>query len=135
MPNVPRLLLVAYVALAASGETVAQEPTTEGKPYEVVGRRVDARTYNGYRRYHAGCNHCHGQDGLGSTFAPSLVERGLDRMRFRTIVLDGISTGSAVMKGYAADPNVAPYVDDIYAYLRARGDGALAPGRPERLRP
>jgi hypothetical protein len=34
------------------------------------------------------------------------------------------------MKGFSGDPNVAPYVDDIYAYLQARADGVLARGRP-----
>jgi hypothetical protein len=34
------------------------------------------------------------------------------------------------MKGFADDPNFAPYVDDIYAYLQARSDGALGLGRP-----
>lgn len=29
------------------------------------------------------------------------------------------------MKGLAADPNIARYVDDIYAYLQARADGVL----------
>jgi hypothetical protein len=38
-----------------------------------------------------------------------------------------------VMKGFAADPNIAPFVDDIYAYLQARADGALARGRPRRF--
>jgi mono/diheme cytochrome c family protein len=126
-------MLAASILFATAGPAASQEAPGEGKPYEVVGGRVDARTYNGYRRYHAGCNHCHGQDGLGSTFAPPLVTGGLDRARFRAIVLGGIQTGNAVMKGFADDPNVAPYVDDIYAYLRARSDGALAPGRPERL--
>jgi len=37
------------------------------------------------------------------------------------------------MKGFADDPNIAPYVDDIYAYLQARADGVLGPGRPIRL--
>jgi hypothetical protein len=37
------------------------------------------------------------------------------------------------MKGFAADPNIAPFVDDIYAYLQARADGALARGRPVKL--
>ncbi|TIX83067.1 MAG: cytochrome C, partial [Mesorhizobium sp.] len=41
--------------------------------------------------------------------------------------------GPSVMKGFADDPNVAPYIDDIYAYLQARADGALGRGRPERL--
>ena len=39
------------------------------------------------------------------------------------------------MKGFADDPNIAPYVDDIYAYLQARTDGELGPGRPTRLEP
>jgi len=49
-------------------------------------------------------------------------------------VRDGLSGRAGVMEGFAGDPNVAPYIDDIYAYLRARADGALGPGRPCRLR-
>ena len=30
------------------------------------------------------------------------------------------------------DPNVAPYIDDIFAYPQARHDGALDRGRPAR---
>jgi hypothetical protein len=37
------------------------------------------------------------------------------------------------MKGFAGDPNVVDYIDDIYAYLRARGDGALGRGRPQKM--
>jgi hypothetical protein len=37
------------------------------------------------------------------------------------------------MKGFSGDPNVAPYVDDIYAYLQARADGVLGRGRPIRF--
>jgi hypothetical protein len=37
------------------------------------------------------------------------------------------------MKGFGGDPNIAPYVDDIYAYLQARADGALGRGRPIRV--
>ena len=101
--------------------------------YRIVDGKVDARTYNGYRRYHASCNHCHGPDGLGSTFGPELVDGLPDIGAFRRAVRDGQSTGNSVMKGFAGDPNIAPYVDDIYAYLQARADGALDRGRPIRL--
>jgi hypothetical protein len=37
------------------------------------------------------------------------------------------------MKAFGDDPNIAPYIDDIYAYLQARADGVLGPGRPTRL--
>jgi mono/diheme cytochrome c family protein len=108
----------------------AQEAAVPGKLYRIIDGKVDARTYNGYRRYHAVCNHCHGPDGMGSSFGPSLVDHVLDIETFRRIVHDGQSSGAAVMKGFLGDPNVAPYVDDIYTYLQARADGELGRGRP-----
>lgn len=122
------LMVVAMGAAAAQADEAAPNP-----PYRVVDGRADSRTYNGYRRYHAGCNHCHGPDGVGSSFGPSLIEAPLDRAAFGDAVLDGRRTGASVMKGFAGDPNVAPFLDDIYAYLQARADGALGRGRPARL--
>jgi hypothetical protein len=71
---------------------------------------------------------------VGSTFASSLVDRLLDIEAFRRVVREGQGNAS-VMKGFGDDPNFAPYVDDIYAYLQARADGALGRGRPTRLEP
>jgi hypothetical protein len=70
---------------------------------------------------------------MGSSFCPSLVDHLPDIETFRRIVHDGQRSGAAVMKGYSEDPNVAPYVDDIYAYLQARADGVLGRGRPIRF--
>jgi mono/diheme cytochrome c family protein len=120
-------------SLAVNAGAIAQDDALDGKFYQSVDGKVDARTYNGYRRYHASCNHCHGPDGLGSTFGPSLVDGLPDVDAFRRIVRDGQSNGNSVMKGFAGDLNIAPYIDDIYAYLQARADGALDRGRPIRL--
>ena len=125
------LMGVLTIGTAAVGQKDA--PTS--KFYRISDGKVDARTYNGFRRYHAACNHCHGQDGMGSTFAPSLADTLPDIEAFRRIVRNGASSGSSVMKGFIDDPNVAPYIDDIYAYLQARADGALGRGRPEKLEP
>jgi mono/diheme cytochrome c family protein len=111
----------------------AAGPAPEAKLYRIVDGKVDARTYNGFRRYHAGCNHCHGPDGIGSTFGPSLVDRPADAGAFRRVVLEGRVSATSAMQGFAADPNVAPYVEDIYAYLQARADGKLGRGRPVRI--
>jgi len=127
-PWLPLALALAG-SLAVAVGAAAQDA---GKLYQIRDGKVDAKTYNGFRRYHAGCNHCHGQDGLGSTVGPSLVERLPDLDAFRRIVREGKGGGTAVMKGFAEDPNVAPYIDDIFAYLQARADGALDRGRPAR---
>jgi mono/diheme cytochrome c family protein len=124
---------VILCVAALSMDVAAQEAALPGKFYRIVDGKVDPRTYNGYRRYHAVCNHCHGPDGMGSSFGPSLVDHLPDIETFRRIVHDGQSSGAAVMKGFSGDPNVAPYVDDIYAYLQARADGVLGRGRPTKL--
>ncbi|PAQ00969.1 c-type cytochrome [Mesorhizobium mediterraneum] len=124
---------VVVFTVAAGFGAPSQAELAAGKFYEVVGAKVDARTYNGFRRYHGSCNHCHGPDGMGSTFASALVDRLPTIEVFRRNVRDGVRIGPSVMKGFADDPNVAPYIDDIYAYLQARADGALGRGRPERL--
>lgn len=132
------LALFAVVAFgfAVGSGGFLQEAAAADKFYRVVDGKADARTYNGYRRYHGGCNHCHGPDGVGSTFASSLVDRPFDIETFRRVVRDGqSSSGNSVMKGYANDPNFAPYIDDIYAYLQARADGALGRERPKRAEP
>lgn len=121
--------------LAVSLGAASQDDALAGKFYRIVDGKVDARTYNGFRRYHASCNHCHGPDGIGSTFGPSLVDRLSDIEEFRRVVREGQSTGTSVMKGFADDSNIAPYIDDIYAYLQARTDGALRRGRPALLEP
>jgi mono/diheme cytochrome c family protein len=123
----------AAFALFASGAAGQSSEPGDPKPYRVVEGAVDPGTFNGYRRYHATCSHCHGPDGMGSSFGRSLIDRPLPFDAFVEVVRVGAMRGSAVMKGFADDPNVGPHIHDIYAYLRARADGALGRGRPRRL--
>ena len=126
-------LWVLVHGLAVNPGAAAEDQVPGEKFYRAENGKVDQRTYNGFRRYHASCNHCHGPDGLGSSFGPSLIDGPMDIDTFRRTVRDGQSTGASVMKGFGGDPNIAPYIDDIYAYLQARTDGELGRGRPERL--
>jgi mono/diheme cytochrome c family protein len=87
--------------------------------------------HEGWRRYQGVCGHCHGPDGAGSSFAPSLVDPLPPRDRFDVAVLRGVSGTRGVMRGFAGDPNVEPYLDAIYAYLEARASGRLGRGRPD----
>jgi len=126
-------LLPIVVGIALGGRAASPDRTPDGRFYEIADGKVDARTYNGFRRYHAVCNHCHGPDGVGSTFGPSLVDDLADINTFRRVVSEGQRNGASIMKGFANDPNVSPYIDDIYAYLQARADGALGRGRPAKI--
>jgi methanol metabolism-related c-type cytochrome len=97
---------------------------------------VDWYTYSGFRRYHAECHVCHGPDGLGSSFAPNLVE-SLKTMDYGTFI-ETVAVGrknlsqvsDQVMPSFGDNLNVVCFIDDIYAYLKARADGALGRGRP-----
>jgi len=119
-------VLIAVAWLATACVSFAAEET----PYRVINGKVDRQTYNGYRRYNAACNRCHGADGVGSSFGPSLVESSFSYDAFSSVVLYGRANGTSVMRGFVDDPNIAPYMGDLYAYLRARADGAIGRGRP-----
>jgi mono/diheme cytochrome c family protein len=105
-------------------------PANAEHPAERQAGAAGQAILNGYRRYNSACNHCHGPDGVGSTFAPSLIERPLPFARFQGIVKHGSASGVSVMRGFADDPNVAPFIRDIYLYLAARADGSVGRGRP-----
>lgn len=138
-------------ALAGVGLALAQaaDPApvenADGKYFDAEGYptfnvaedgTVDFHTFSGYRRYHAECQACHGPDGLGSTYAPSLVESvtAMSYEDFLGVVAGGrVNVGSSsqnVMPAFGTNPNVMCYLDDMYVYLRARAQGELPRGRP-----
>jgi methanol metabolism-related c-type cytochrome len=120
-------------ALALSLPAGAQD---EEKFYTIEDGKVDQGTYNGWRRYHASCHTCHGPDGLGSSYAPSLVGSPMSYEDFTEVVINGrqnvTSSQQSVMPAFGTVMDVATYIDDIYAYVQARADGALGRGRPQR---
>jgi methanol metabolism-related c-type cytochrome len=99
---------------------------------------VDQHTFNGYRRYGESCLRCHGPDGAGSSYAPSLVDslKNLDYQQFAQVVINGrqnvTSSQNNVMPAFGTTEDVVNYLDDIYGYLKARSDGKLGRGRPKR---
>jgi len=87
------------------------------------------------------CFQCHGPDGLGSSYAPSLVDslKSLSYGDFVSTVVSGkkeVNTAQQqVMPSFGTNKNVMCYIDAIYVYLRARSDGALSRQRPEKHAP
>ncbi len=141
------LSVVSLIAVAPAVQAEPKKPVSEedGKYFDAEGNptynvkpdgTVDWYTYSGFRRYHAECHVCHGPDGMGSTYAPALIEsvERLSYQDFIAVIIQGrenVTTGSqSVMPSFGTNKNVVCYLDDIYVYLRARGDGAIGRGRP-----
>jgi len=97
--------------------------------------RVDLATYIGWRVFQAQCATCHAADARGSSFAPDLALRmGAMTQRDFFAALDRGYLGSqSTMPPRGRDPNVAPYYDELWSYLRARIGGDLPPGSVTRL--
>jgi methanol metabolism-related c-type cytochrome len=102
---------------------------------------VDWYTYVGFTRYSSECLRCHGPDGMGSTYAPALMDsmKHLSYTDFYAVVAGGkkdvSSAQQLVMPANGENKNVMCFIDAIYVYLRARADDAIARGRPEKHAP
>lgn len=111
----------------------------DAPPYNIdKDGKVDIHVYNGYRRYGDSCMRCHGPDGAGSSYAPDLTNslKRLSEDQVKETIINGrqnLANGQdKVMPSFGTVPDVVNYLDDIYAYLKARSDGKLGRGRPER---
>ena len=147
-------MMVAAMLIIGIGRAIADgsgDPTAVkeegGKWYDKNGTptfhiakdgTVDWYTFSGFRRYNAACIVCHGPDGAGSSYAPAMTDslKSLDYNQFVNVVVNGkkaVNTASdLVMPAWGTNPNVMCYLDDIFVYLRARSDGALGRGRPQK---
>ena len=127
------------VVLGSNYSFAAENDQAAKKPYTIVNGKVDKHTYNGWRRYTESCMRCHGPDGAGSSYAPDLTDsvKHMTQDQFNEVVVNGrtnVSTSSDnVMPPFGTVEDVVTYLDDIWAYLKARSDGALGRGRPPRV--
>jgi methanol metabolism-related c-type cytochrome len=137
------MLTVGFAYADASGDPKAVRSQKgeyfdkDGAPtYHIENGKVDWYTYIGFERYGANCLQCHGPDGLGSSYAPSLVDalKNLSYAQFLATVAQGKKDVSAssdlVMPTFGQNKNVMCFINEIYVYLRARSNGSLGRGRP-----
>ena len=89
------------------------------------GTKVDAKTLDGFKIWRAAaCDRCHGanQEGL---VGPSLLEsiRKLTKAEFVTTLKEGrLEKG---MPAWNTNEQVMKGIDNLYAYLKGRADGAI----------
>jgi mono/diheme cytochrome c family protein len=125
---------IGGIVFAASGFTPVLAQAADAVPYQVSGgNKVDAHTLSGWRTWRAlACERCHGaaQEGM---VGPSLVNslKVLSKDQFKDTVLKGrIDKG---MPNFDGSKMVVENIDNLYAYLKGRSDGAIQPGRLEEM--
>jgi mono/diheme cytochrome c family protein len=128
--------------LAASVFTVAHatDAAPAAKPYVVKDGHVDMNTYKGYLYYGDQCMRCHGPDGAGSSYAPNLTQslKVMSKEDVENTIINGRKhvdqSNDKVMPAFGTNQDVVENIDNIYAYLLARSDGALGRGHPEHMK-
>ena len=140
------VLGIGFAFADGSGDPAAVK-NEDGKYYDREGNptykvlpdgTVDWFTYSGYRRYHADCHVCHGPDGAGSSYGPALRNslKTMSYSDYSTVVVNGrknVNTAQEnVMPAFGTNRNVMCYFEDIFIYLRARANDAVARGRPQK---
>jgi len=124
-----RLMPMLAALLAAAACQSADKPL-----YKVVdGYKVDPQTMEGFRAWRAAaCDRCHGANQQGLV-GPSLLERmkTLSKEEFVKTVRDGrLDKG---MQSFGNSPTVMGNMDNLYAYLKGRSDGAITRAKVEPL--
>jgi len=127
--------LTTLCLLVVYGNTVhsqAATPAASTPLYTVEeGYKVDPETMKGFRAWRAAaCDRCHGanQEGL---VGPSLVNslKVLSKDDFIKTVRDGrLDKG---MQSFGNSPQVMQNIDQLYAYLKGRSDGAITRAKVE----
>jgi cytochrome c5 len=131
---------IALGAALGSQAGVAQPSERQTAEYRVecvagAACRADLATYIGWRVFQAQCATCHAADIRGSSFAPDLALRmsGMTQRQFFAALDHGYFGPESSMPPRGRDPNVAPYYDELWSFLRARIAGDLPPGPVTRL--
>jgi mono/diheme cytochrome c family protein len=125
---------VLVAAMAAGSRVEAQELRDQyhAAPRDTVTQEV----YDGWKQFNLNCARCHGEDVLGTTIAPHLIvslkpDGPINtKEAFLQVVCAGRpAKGMPAWCSLGMDPGT---IEKIYAYVKARSDGKMAPGRPAR---
>lgn len=104
-------------------------------PYKVIdGNKVDTETLKGFRTWRAAaCDRCHGANQEGMV-GPSLIAslKTLSKDEFVKVMTDGRPEKG--MPGWASNPSVMAHMNQLYAYLKGRSDGAITQSKVEAIR-
>ena len=114
--------------VAAEEKVSTAAAAATDKPYQIVDGKVSANVMEGWKTYNGGgCGACHGKGGIGAV-APALgvsVTTKLSKEQFMDLVING--KPGTLMRPNKINKRVMDNLDNLYAYLLARGDDVIGP--------
>jgi mono/diheme cytochrome c family protein len=123
----------------AKADTGAAAPAQTEAPlrdayHQAPRDTVSEAVYDGWKQFNLNCARCHGEDALGTSIAPHLIVslRPDGPINSKELFMSTVCAGRPA-KGMPAWCSLGLTMDkiqDIYAYVKGRSDGKIAPGRP-----
>jgi len=131
----PSTLCLALILGATAPAQAQTAPGAGAPPYTVKdGFKVDAETMKGFRAWRAAaCDRCHGANQEGMV-GPSLLAsmKTLSKEEFVKTVTNGrLDKG---MQSFGNSPIVMENMNQLYAYLKGRSDGAITRAKVEEIK-
>jgi mono/diheme cytochrome c family protein len=130
-----RAILGAAAVLAMSlgaGRAAAQE--LRDQYHQAPRDTVSQETYDGWKQFNLNCARCHGEDALGTSFAPHLIVslKPDGPINTKELFVQTVCAGRPEkgMPSWCALGMEMGTIDEIYSYVKARSDAKIAPGRP-----
>jgi mono/diheme cytochrome c family protein len=129
--SVSVLATLAMVAGILWSSATVQSTTAAAAP---DSSEIYQSVYSGWKWWHVYCYRCHGQNAVGSTLGPSLIDPNakMTLPEFLKKVKNGNpDKGMQAWNKLLDDAQIT----QLYNYVRARADGVLPPGRPDEVGP
>ena len=128
VPGILALLAGSVVTTRAAAQELRD--AYHQAPRDTVTQDV----YDGWKQFNLNCARCHGEDALGTSFAPHLIVslKPDGPINTKELFMQTVCAGRPAkgMPSWCALGMEIPTIDKIYSYVKARSDAKLAPGRP-----
>ena len=130
-----RIVLGAGLLVAATAATTRAAAQELRDQYHVAPRdTVSQDVYDGWKQFNLNCARCHGEDALGTSFAPHLIVslKPDGPVPTKELFMQTVCAGRPEkgMPSWCALGMEITTIDKIYSYVKARSDAKMAPGRP-----
>lgn len=132
---VAKVALIAAATVGAATVSASSAAAQTADAYHVAPRdTIPQATYQGWKQFELNCSRCHGEYGVGTSFAPALVVSLKDggTVPTKEFFVQTVCAGrpDKGMPSWCALGLEMDKIQNIYAYLKGRADGKIAAGRP-----